>query len=81
MARGKGNLVSVSDLRANLPGYLNEVIAGREIRVMRRGRVVARIVAPTNHRKEAKRSLSKLRKTAIVRDVELPIQADWDAAT
>ena len=70
--------VNVTELRNNLPFFLDRVCAGEEVHVTRRGKVIARI-SPVVAREEARRELESLRKTAQVGDVESPVDAAWEA--
>ena len=54
-------LVSVSDLRQNLPAFLKRVQAGEEQRVTSRGRIIARIAPERDPAKEARQWLLDLR--------------------
>lgn len=69
----------VSEIREHLASYLAKVQAGEEIRIISRGKVIARIVPEVDEQAQAKAFLDELRKTAWVGDVESPIDVDWDA--
>jgi len=71
--------VNVSELRNHLPEYLARAELGEEILVTRRGRVIARLSAPQDHRANAKRQLAALRARARVGDVVSPVGESWEA--
>lgn len=71
--------VKVTDLRKNLPAYLAVVQGGEEIRVMSRGKVIARIVPEKSDVNAARDRLLALRATVQVGDVLSPIDVEWDA--
>jgi len=71
--------VIVTELRQNLPAYLEEASKGREIEVTSRGRVIARIVAGGNRREEAQGRLRAAREHCVIGDVVSPTGAEWDA--
>lgn len=68
-----------ANLYKGLPSFLKEVLAGEEIQIMSRGRIVARLVPFEDVSKEAKRKLEALRSRAKVGDVVLPIGEVWEA--
>lgn len=72
--------VNMTELRKQLPHYLDLVAAGEAVEVTRLGRVVARMTAAVDHQEEAREFLRKLRDSAIVGDVETPIDTAWEAA-
>ena len=51
--------VHVTDLRNHLPSYLAEVQKGEQLRVMSRGKVIARIVPEVDLAAAAKQRLSE----------------------
>ena len=71
--------VSVSELRQNLPAFLERVRKGEEVQVTRRGEVIARITPAVDAREESRRALELLRSRARVGDVESPISVGWEA--
>ncbi|MEX2516783.1 MAG: type II toxin-antitoxin system prevent-host-death family antitoxin [Gammaproteobacteria bacterium] len=73
--------VNISDFRANLLKYLENVSEGQQITVTTNGRVLATISPPTEMRETAKSQLAGLAATARVHDVTSPVQVDWDAAS
>jgi prevent-host-death family protein len=70
--------VNITDLRARLPEYLDRASRGEEVRVTRRGKVIARLVPATDRRRAAQRELEKLRSEAIIGDVESPLGEPWN---
>lgn len=70
--------VNVTQLRSNLPAYLSSVQKGEEIIVRLRGNIIAKIIAPTDVRAEARRQLKALRKNCKIGDVVSPIGQAWD---
>ena len=71
--------VAVSELRAHLTDFLQKVIAGEEVFVTSRGRVIAKIVPVETTREAARQSLQQLRETAVLYDVLSPLDDEWDA--
>ncbi len=69
--------VAISELRANLMKFINEVKNGSSIKVTSRGKIVAKIVPPDISKKNAIKELKELRKTAILKDVVSPIDENW----
>lgn len=72
--------VDISELRQNLPAWLERVRVGEEVFITEHGAVIARLVPPTEARIEARRALEELRLRARVGDVESPLGEAWDAA-
>jgi prevent-host-death family protein len=62
-------LVSVSDLRQNLPAFLKRVQAGEELQVTSRGRIIARIAPERDPADEARQWLQDLRDRVSLGDV------------
>jgi prevent-host-death family protein len=60
--------VNVSDLRQNLPAYLDRARRGERIRVTSRGAVIAEITGPKATDEEAKLIRSRLRRTVLQYD-------------
>ena len=71
--------VNVTELRQNLPAYLVEAQAGKEIEVTSRGRVIARIVAGTDALEQARERLLAARKRCRIGDILSPTGATWSA--
>ncbi len=71
--------VGVSQLRANLPAYLDRVQRGEEIRITRRGRTVAVLRAPEEVHARNRETLAELRARARVGDVIEPVDSSWEA--
>lgn len=72
--------VSISELRANLLKYLQQVHGGQQIDVTSKGIVMATLVPPLAEREAAVAKLAELAETAVIHDVIAPIDAKWDAA-
>jgi prevent-host-death family protein len=70
---------TVSELRKNLQRYLSRVARGEEVRVTRRGQVIARVVGCDDSTTEAREVLLELRRTAVVGDVVSPVAEEWSA--
>jgi prevent-host-death family protein len=62
-------LVSVSDLRQNLPAYLKRVQAGEQLQITSRGRIIARIAPERDPADEARQWLLDLRDQVSLGDV------------
>ena len=79
MANIRKTEVNVTELRQNLPTYLAEVKAGKEIEVTSRGKVIARIVPGGDPHQDARERLLAVRKHCRVGDVVSPTGAKWKA--
>jgi prevent-host-death family protein len=71
--------VSITELRSNLPGWIDRVVRGEALRVTRRGRVVARIEPTVDPRDAAREGLANLREVARVGDVVSPVDVSWES--
>lgn len=69
----------MSELRANLTGFLKKVAAGEVITITSRGVEVAKLVPPEHTLETAREALQRLRQTAVVGDVLSPIEDEWEA--
>jgi prevent-host-death family protein len=72
--------VNVTDLRQNLPAYLDRARRGERIRVTSRGAVIAEITGPKATDEEAELSRRRLRRTVLKYDLPAePAHArdDW----
>ena len=72
--------IGISELRANLTGFLKKVEAGEVITITSRGVEVAQLVPPEYTQEAARKTLTQLRQTATVGDVLSPIEDEWEAA-
>ena len=61
--------VNVTDLRQNLPAYLDRARRGERIRVTSRGAVIAEITGPKAAEEEAELSRRRLRRTVLKYDL------------
>jgi prevent-host-death family protein len=71
--------VGISEFRANLSGYINQVKAGNVIHITQQGEVVAKIVPADYAQKAAQNELAILRESAVVGDVLSPLDESWSA--
>ncbi len=72
--------VNVTEFRKNLPNYLNQVKEGEVVYLTNHGKVVARVIPEVDQSAAAKTTLKALRKTAIIGDIENPINdIEWTA--
>jgi len=71
---------AVSELRANLPGFLKKVETGNIISITSRGREIAWLVPPATARESARNTLRQLGQTALIGDVLSPVEDNWTAA-
>ncbi len=71
---------NITELRKYLPKYLLAATKGDEILVTSHGKIIARILPPTDVCLEAKARLRTLRKTCNVKDVVTPVSDKWNAA-
>ena len=70
--------INVTELRSHLHKYLEKVQKGTEVHVTWHGEVIARIVPPTNKKKEAINRLKAIREHSKITDVVSPIDEDWE---
>lgn len=70
--------VNVTELRQNLPAYLDKVRRGQRLKVTSRGRVIAEIVPPAPDQGEADAARARLRGSVL--RYELPLEPVFDPA-
>jgi len=68
--------VNVTDLRQNLPAYLERARRGERIRITSRGEVIAEISPPKATQQEAETIRSQLRGSVV--HYELPMEPAYD---
>lgn len=72
--------INITELRKRLPSYLKRVCTGEEIKVISRGRVIARLVPEQDEAEAARQRLLALRGKGVVGDVISPIDGvNWNA--
>ena len=71
--------VNITDLRQNLPAYVDRARRGQEIRITVRGKVVARIVPDKDEQEAARHRLKALRNSSKLGDVISPSGEAWEA--
>lgn len=71
--------VKVTDLRNQLPAFLAAVQGGEEIRILSRGKVIARLVPERGEVEAARARLLALRGQARLGDLISPLDETWDA--
>ena len=71
--------VGVSKFRENLMMFLKKVQNGETVTITSRGHEVARLVPPESEIEEARKTLQKLGKTAVIGDILSPIGEEWEA--
>lgn len=71
--------VNITELRQNLPTFIEQVRKGQELRVTVRGRVVARIVPEPDDRVAARAFLASLRGKCRIGDIVSPSGDAWNA--
>ena len=71
--------IGISELRANLTGFLKKVESGQIITITSRGVEVAQLVPPEYTQASARKALAQLRQSATVGDVLSPIEDEWEA--
>ena len=72
-------MVPISEFRKHLHSFMKLVAGGEELQLVRHGRVVAVVAPPRDPPREARQRLRGLRESAVVGDVESPIDVPWDA--
>jgi prevent-host-death family protein len=70
--------INVTELRQNLPAYLDKVRRGQRIKVTSRGRVIAEIVPAAPNLDEAEAARARLRGSVLKYDH--PLEPVFDAA-
>ena len=70
--------VKVTELRNNLPAYLNRVQGGEELILTSRGRAIARLSPVLDGRLDARKQLALLRGKSRIGDVVAPLDEKWD---
>ena len=70
--------VKITELRQNLPSYLEKVQNGEELQITLHGKVIARIVPEQGAPAAAQNRLAALRKKARLGDVISPINEGWN---
>lgn len=71
--------VDLTELRRELSHYVRRVEAGETIDITRDGNVVARLQPADGHRARAREALARIRETAVVGDIESPLDVEWNA--
>ena len=71
--------VKATQLRDNLAEYLARAVAGEEVAITSRGRVVARLVPAALNQQAASAQLAALRTKCRIGDITSPVDADWNA--
>ncbi len=71
--------VKITELRANLPDFLNKVRNGEQIQITSHGKVIARLVPEISQVEAAQQRLDAIRGTMIIGDIMEPINGDWSA--
>lgn len=71
--------VKVTDLRNHLPTFLAAVQGGEELRIVSRGKVIARLVPESDSVAAACERLAAMRGKVRVGDVVSPLDVSWDA--
>jgi prevent-host-death family protein len=71
--------VNITELRQNLPTYVEQARKGKDVRITVRGKVVARLIADKDEQEAARLRLIALRKTCYLGDVLSPSGDTWDA--
>jgi prevent-host-death family protein len=69
--------VKVTELRRNLPAYLDKVRRGQRLKVTSRGRVIAEIVPPTADKGETDAARARLRGSVLKYD--RPLEPVFDS--
>lgn len=71
--------VNITELRQNLPTFIQQVRKGKELRITVRGKVVARIVPEHGDREAARAFLASLRGQCRIGDIISPSGDAWTA--
>jgi prevent-host-death family protein len=73
--------VSVTTFRKHIPDYLGKVRKGEDISLTSRGKVIARLVPPTDARLNAREQLAALRAVSHIGDVITTLDEKWEASS
>jgi len=68
--------VAVSEFRANLLKFLQEIQDGSSINITSRGKAVATVIPPELHRRKVRQRLKEIAKTAEINDVVSPVDVE-----
>lgn len=71
--------VKATQLRDNLAQYLARAIAGEEVAITSRGRIVARLVPAALNQQAASMQLAALRAKCRIGDIVSPVGTEWNA--
>jgi len=71
--------VSVTTFRKHIPDYLGKVRKGEDISLTLRGKVIARLLPPSDERLSAREQLTVLRGISHIGDISAPIDVEWEA--
>jgi prevent-host-death family protein len=71
--------VSVTTFRKHIPDYLGKVRKGEDISLTLRGKVIARLLPPSDERLSAREQLAALRGISHIGDITAPIDVEWEA--
>jgi antitoxin (DNA-binding transcriptional repressor) of toxin-antitoxin stability system len=71
--------IGVSEFRANMSAFLQQVQSGNVILLMYRGQAIAKLVPPDYAQYAARQELKLLRETAVIGDVLSPLDDEWEA--
>ena len=71
--------VNITELRKNLPTFIQQVRKGKELRITVRGKVVARIVPEHGDTEAARAFLASLRGQGRIGDIISPSGDAWTA--
>lgn len=70
--------VSISELRAHLPEFIQWANRKGPLCITSHGREVARIIPAQDKKEQARQKLEALRKTTKIGDILSPVLTDWD---
>ena len=71
--------VKATELRDNLAQYLARAVAGEELVITSRGRIVARLMPAALNQQAARAQLAVLRTKCQIGDIVSPLDDDWSA--
>jgi len=71
-------IITISDLRANITQILKEIYLGKVIHITSREKIIAKIVPPDNIVENAKKKLAEISKTAKLNDIISPVDESWE---
>lgn len=71
--------IALNQIQENIDEFLEKIRKGNFFMITFEGREIGKFVPADDVRKNARKKLEQLRKTAVVEDVLSPIDEEWEA--